>query len=123
LQGSSSQRLPSNFGDPIKTQRHFTGTKSSNGLYYLVRNASFEPSLLANNLAVESCLKEISTSFLWGKPAIITTHRVNYMGGIDAQNRTNSLRLLEKLIQEIQKKWPEVEFMSTVQLGVFIKNG
>jgi hypothetical protein len=123
MQGSSSQRLPSNFGDPIKTQRHYTGSKISNGIYYLVRNASFEPSLLTHKAAVESCLSEIASSFLWGKPAIITTHRVNYIGGIDAQNRLNSLQLLEKLIQEIQNKWPEVEFMSTVQLGDIIKNG
>jgi hypothetical protein len=123
LQGSSSQRLPSNFGDPIKTQRHYTGTKSRNGLIYLVRNASFEPSLLGSQAVVESCMNELSTSFLWGKPAIITTHRVNYVGGIQEQNRTNSLKLLETLIGGVLKKWPDVEFMSTVQLGDVIKNG
>ena len=54
--------------------------------------------------------------FFWNKPAIICTHRLNYVGYLDNGNRDNNLILLELLLSKIKKKWPNVEFMSSNEL-------
>ena len=36
---------------------------------------------------------------------------------IDEENRKRNLVSLEKLLTEITKKWPDVEFMTTPELG------
>ena len=55
-----------------------------------------------------------------GRPAIIGTHRVNFMGSLDENNRKNNLRQLKMLLNAIMEKWPEAEFMTTDQLGDII---
>ena len=56
-----------------------------------------------------------------GKPAVIGMHRVNYVGGIDEANRDFGLSQLRMLFSKILLAWPDVEFMSTEQLGDLIK--
>ena len=62
-------------------------------------------------------MKEISTAFFWKKPAIISSHRVNYIGSINPKNRDKNLSLLQDLLGKNSQSWPEVEFMSTDELG------
>ena len=57
------------------------------------------------------------------KPATIITHRVNYIGFLETGNRNQNLNLLKILIQTILKKWPEVEFMTSPELGQIIEPG
>ena len=104
-----------------KTRRrlHYLGQKNKNGQLYITRNCFFEPSQ-PNKDWVDSCLKEIETAFKWKKPAIISTHRVNYIGTLNIENRTNGLEKLNELLKAILFKWPEVEFMSSNQLGDLI---
>ena len=71
---------------------------------------------------ISSCLKEIEIAFKWKKPAIISTHRVNYIGYINPKNRDLNLPLLKELITMILKSWPDTEFISSDQLGKLIKN-
>ena len=70
---------------------------------------------------MDSCLSEIEISFKWKKPAIISSHRVNYVGGLSLKNRDNGLIQLEKLLIMITKKWPDVEFMTSNELGYLIE--
>ena len=72
---------------------------------------------------VDSCLNDIRIAFAWRNPAVIGTHRVNYIGGIDRSNRDRGLRELSALLTAILKKWPDVEFMSSEQLGNEISPG
>jgi len=88
----------------------------------LVRNASFEVAENPDKDWVGSCLKEVSSAFSYRKPAIISTHRVNFMGGLNSNNRSNTLTLFKRLLLELKKKWPEIEFMSSDQLGQLISN-
>lgn len=94
------------------------------GQRYLVRNAFFEPTLVRSDVKdpVSDCLREISIAFLMRKPAIICSHRINYVGYIDEKNRDVNLRHFKTLLDTIVKKWPEVEFMTSVQLGDLINN-
>ena len=90
--------------------------------YYFVRNCFFEPTLVKNSSnIVNQTLKEIEIAFRWDKPAIISSHRVNYIGSLDIQNRVRNAIKLDELIGNILKKWPDVEFMTSVELGVLIE--
>jgi hypothetical protein len=59
-------------------------------------------------------------AFGWNKPAIINTHRVNYIGSLYPSNRKNGLNQLRTLLQKIKKNWPKVEFLATHELGELI---
>ena len=107
-----------------KTKKHFRylGKKNKENQLYLTRNAIFEPSNPRKSDWVDSCLKEINSAFQFNKPATISSHRVNYIGARDTKNRDYSLRELKRLLNQIQKKWPEVEFMSSSDLGQLMAN-
>lgn len=95
---------------------HWLGQKDKSGLRYITRNCFFEPSQQGKDW-VDCCLSDIKNAFYWHKPAVISTHRVNYVGSLNPANRDNGLLQLRKLLKEILKYWPDVEFMTTPQLG------
>lgn len=99
---------------------HFTGQINKLGQVYLVRNTVFEPSLNLVNDLVGDCLRKIEVAFLCNKPAIISTHRLNYISQIDPHNAVRSLTLLKDLLKRIVHQWPEVEFMNSEQLASLI---
>jgi hypothetical protein len=99
---------------------NYLGKKNSHGQRYLVRNCVFEPLLNRNADSVDSCMAEIKAAFALGKPANISSHRVNFCGHIDSSVRDHGLLQLKTLIGSIKKTWPEVEFMSADQLGDLI---
>jgi hypothetical protein len=94
---------------------HWLGQKND-GITYITRNCFFEPSPHHDD-GVDSCLHDIDIAFRWQKPAIISTHRVNFIGSLDASNRDRSLKSLKRLLGQIVKLWPDVEFMTTAGLG------
>lgn len=101
---------------------HYLGQQNSIGQTYITRNAFFEPSQDRKDW-VDSCLFDIKTAFKWKKPAVISTHRVNYIGVHDEKKRFRGLNQLTRLLKEIVKKWPEVEFMTSDELGKLIRSG
>jgi hypothetical protein len=122
IQGGNSHKNYSNSLDTTyKVKRHFTGNRNVNNQIYINRNCFFEPSL-TNNYKIENTLKEIEIAFNWNKPAIISSHRVNFIGALDFSNRERNIKSLNLLLHRIILKWPNVEFMSTVQLGELIEN-
>lgn len=120
IQGSRAQNHPQITPERMKKINHKLGDKNDFGQIYLVRNCFFEPSIFRNSDIVGSCLKSIDIAFRWRKPAIISSHRLNFMSGIDENNRNNNLMMLRDLLSGIVKKWPDVEFMTSVQLGDLI---
>jgi len=104
----------------FKKHIHYLGMKNELNQTYITRNAAFEPAVEENGLnknPIENCIKSIERAFRWGKPATVSTHRVNYIGSLEQQNRNNNLVLLDKLLAAIIQRWPEVEFMTSVELG------
>lgn len=93
------------------------GSKSNEGLLYWRRNCQFEPSRNQNYDWVNSTLQEIALAFRWGKPAVINSHRVNYIGSIFPENRDQTLKKLKELLKEVKKRWPDVEFIDTERLA------
>lgn len=105
-----------------KTRKVFRylGMKNKWGQIYLTRNCFFEPGSPARTDWVGSCINEIESAFRWHKPAIISSHRVNYIGTLNINNRQKSLMQLDELLIRIKNRWPDVEFMSSDQLGSLI---
>jgi hypothetical protein len=99
-----------------KKTLHWLGQKDSNGIRYITRNCFFEPSQSGKDW-IDSCLNDIKIAFLWKKPAIISSHRVNYIGSLNPRNRANSLSSLKILLSTIKKNWPDIEYMSTDKFG------
>lgn len=88
---------------------------------YTVRNVCFEPFANKTSDWVDIALNQIRDSFFWGKPAIISTHRINYVSNMSIDHRDNSLLRLQELIKNILPKWPSVEYRSTDELINYIK--
>lgn len=100
---------------------HWLGQKEKNGIRYISRNCFFEPSQTGRNW-IDSCLNDINIAFRWYKPAIISTHRVNYISSLNPKNRDIGLSQLKILLQEVIKYWPDVVFLTTPELGRLMDN-
>jgi hypothetical protein len=116
---SKIQNEPLGFGKKKKVV-HYLGQKEKNGIRYITRNCFFEPSQKGKDW-VDSCLNDIKIAFRWHKPAIISSHRVNYIGALNPVNRDTGLNQLSVLLKQISKNWPDVEFMTTPQFGKLMK--
>lgn len=99
---------------------HFTGQRNFHGQYYSVRNVFFEPNLNERFDWLNSAIKRVGEAFFFDKPAIISMHRLNFVGGLDIHARDRNLSLLKKFLSDILKKWPTVEFLTSEQLALQI---
>jgi hypothetical protein len=111
-------------GEPSKQHPIYLGKENGLGQTYLVRNSLFEPSLFGLGIKdpVGRCLSEMQIAFRLHKPAIITSHRINFVGFIDPSNRDRNLSLLDQVLTAALKRWPNIEFMTSDQLGKLIES-
>lgn len=123
LQGTICQKIPLDDDITVKySRRCFQGSRSKSGLRYLMRNCFFEPSTKPGFDFIDDCLHRIELAFRWGKAANICAHRVNFIGSIHTENTDTNLPMLRNLLHQIVKRWPDVEFVSSDQLGHIIEN-
>lgn len=121
IQGISNQMQPTGaFGNYIPLSHNF-GDTNKWGIKYNVRNCIFEPSSSPNRDWVNSCMAQIASAFHWNKPAVICSHRINFVGFINEKNRDRGLRDLDNLLKAIINKWPDVHFISTDELDLYLK--
>jgi hypothetical protein len=104
-----------------RTVLNYTGKQNALGQIFIVRNALFEPTEHDEKDWIGHTLKQIGAAFRWNRPAIISSHRVNFCGHIDPTNRKEGLGALQNLLRKIMENWPEVEFMSSAELGACIE--
>ncbi len=105
-------------GEGLYSKRfNYTGKKISGKQCFIVRNVVFEPTQERSVNWVKFALRQIEAAFRWNKPAIISSHRVNFCGHIDPKNREAGLLALKELLSEIVYRWPDVEFMAANELG------
>lgn len=102
-----------------KVRFHWLGKKNRYNQRLVTRNCFFEPSDKSKDW-VDSCLSQMELAFKLNKPAVISSHRVNYVGGLDEANRKHGLTELDRLLKTALTKWPDVEFITSVQLGDII---
>ena len=120
LQGQVHQHVPLDDDTTfIWKKDNFMGRKSRSGLLYLMSNCFYEPSQYADS-TVDSCMYRVRTAFRWHKPATISMHRLNIIGAIDESNRNRNLKGLQQLLKIIVKEYPDVEFMTSDELGNFV---
>lgn len=124
LQGMKYQKLPIGYSPSNRKMiRRHLGELNESGIRYLVRNCSFEPSQTKEHFDdVDYCLRSISNAFFWNKPAIIDTHRLNYIGVYEKRNTDMNLKKLDLLVKRILSKWNEVEFMTSKELSEVINS-
>ena len=115
LQGTLVQLRPTIGKSSVNLNKriNWMGRRNATGLNYLTRNIFFEPALNRDFNWEADALRRIETAFFWGKPAIISMHRLNFIGGFSEENRTNGLNRLGNLLKQVQRKFPDVEFSST----------
>lgn len=122
LQCIFHQRIPLDDDITTKSQhRGFQGTRTQEGLIRLFRNCFWEPSTKPGYDYYSDCLKRIEIAFKWGKAANICAHRLNFIGSVDPKNTDRTLPEFKRLLQEIVKRWPDVEFVTSDQLGEIIE--
>ncbi|MDD2983067.1 MAG: polysaccharide (de)acetylase [Crocinitomicaceae bacterium] len=120
LQGMKYQLIPKENKEPRKLVRHRLGDTNANNQIYGIRNCDFEPSITGEGF--EKTIKDIKNAFFWKKPAIISTHRINFIGSLNENNLTKNTKEFKSLINTILTKWPDVEFITTMDLDRIIRN-
>lgn len=100
----------------FRKRLRYLGMKNKVGQIYTLRNVFFEPNHKLNVDWVDKCLNEIAIAFSCNKPAIISSHRVNFIGTLVLGNRIRSLKLFKQLLLKIKNRWPDVEFLSSREL-------
>lgn len=99
----------------VKTELHWNGEKNQFGQRYIIRNCVFEPGVNNEDWASYT-FKQVQIAFKWHKPAVVSSHRVNFAGAISEENRRRGLAELKKLICMVQTAYPDVEFVSSQEL-------
>ncbi|WP_462361846.1 hypothetical protein [Parabacteroides johnsonii] len=99
---------------------NYIGRKNIFGQLYLNRTAFWEYSQNPDFDWTSDCLKRMTVSFRWHKPVTISVHRLNFIGSLSERNRDENLKRFKTLITKIQKEWPDVEFLTSDQLGDLI---
>ena len=120
VQNASCQLQPIGKNGDYKRIRHVFGERSKHNFIYNNRNVFFEPVTNPYLDWTDKVAARIATAFLLGKPAVISTHRVNYVGFIDPKNKDNGLRHLTAILKTIQRKWPDAKFISTGELTKYL---
>lgn len=120
IQTGVYQILPtySNGGKNYRRIRHYTGEINELGQMYTVRNCEYEPSLVGSvDYSVNRCIESIRHAFNSKTPAIISSHRFNFIGSISKDNRTRGLSGLARVMEWVVKEYPDVEFLTSDELG------
>lgn len=90
---------------------YYTGKRNKYRQYYSVRNCTFDPATI--NINSDKLMGQIADIFSNRQIAIICTHRINYVSGLNEKNRTQTLSLLDFFIKNLLEKYPDVEFLSS----------
>ena len=100
----------------------WTGKQRKMNHLSMVRNVVFEPGQKGDSIDIKRVKDQVAAAFKWSKPAIISSHRVNFCGHIDECYRSKSLAVLANLLNLIVNEWPDVEFVSVDEIADFMKN-
>jgi hypothetical protein len=103
----------------LTMKRHSFGSISAERLVHFISNCAFEP-VKRKRSVVDDTLKQIEAAFRWKKPALINTHRINYVKGRGGDQRDLGLNGLSELLNRLTAKWPDIEFMGTGEFGRFM---
>ena len=99
--------------DTVRREINFLGKQRGQDHVSVVRNVRFEPTRYPEQDVAGGALEQVAAAFRWRHPAVISSHRVNYCGHIDPENRSLGLAALHRLLHGIVQRWPDVIFIDT----------
>ena len=100
-------------GRPVRADAAFHNAQhSTTGMMYLVRDDYFEPSF---GHGAERGLAALAAKTRAGQPALLETHRANFLG--EAGKAERSLAELDRLLAAALARWPALRFMSSAELA------
>ncbi|PWB59929.1 MAG: glycosyl hydrolase [Nitrosomonadales bacterium] len=97
-------------------KRMANGELSRSGQIYLVRDAYFEPTL---GHTPEQLLRDVKEHVRLGRPCLVEMHRFNFIG--TAEKRDASLHALKTALQQLQSGFPDLRFMTSLELAEAIR--
>lgn len=100
---------------------YYTGKQNKYNQIYSVRNCTFDPATSSRETSVNELMQQIESLFANHRIAIICTHRINYVSGLDEKNRNHTLSLLDDFLKILIEKYPDVEFLSSEKLLSILK--
>jgi hypothetical protein len=121
IQGTIFHLVPTPGGERKRT--HVLGERGAAGGLYLVRNAGFEPAEGRGVDWLARAAARADRALRFHKPAIIETHRMNFVGSIDPANRDRGLGLLAQLLRGLVDRRPDLVFLSSPELGYLVEHG
>jgi len=98
-----------------KKKYRFPYYRKRKGMYWSERNARLDPHP-EYKFFYEQCLNSVERAYESSSPAVIDFHRVNFAGKYTPEYRERTLKELEKLFEEIHKRWPDTKFIHTQKL-------
>ena len=100
-------------GQPAGIDRTMlNGEAGEGGATYVVRDIYFEPSY---GHRAEPTLEAIRKHHQLGRPALLETHRFNFIG--DEEKREHALQETRNLLAAVLREFPTVRFIDTATLG------
>ncbi len=93
-------------------KRMANGELSKSGQIYLVRDVYFEPML---GHSPEQLVSDARERTLLGRPCLVEMHRFNFIG--TAEKCDSSLRVLESAMEQLRCTFPEIRFMTSLELA------
>ena len=82
---------------------------------YLTRNCRFEPALYDDS--ARTVLRQIRKAFDTDRPAVISSHRINFSGALFPERREKTLRELGSLLERVRKEYPDVVFATSSEIA------
>ena len=99
-------------GKPANVEARFYNAETGpTQVTYLVRDDYFEPAM---GHRAEDGLAAVAAKTRLGRPALLETHRVNFL---DEQTAARSLVELDKLLSAALRRWPRLRFMASAELA------
>jgi len=107
----------------VKTGKTIQWFSSINGLQTIIRNCTYEPGWKASSRShalaeARRAARRAESLLALGIPVIIGTHSVHYTG--DPSKRDANLAGLAALLGDIQRKFPDVAFLSAADLAEYM---
>lgn len=90
-------------------------------LIYLNRNVYFEPVSKKENI-VDQTVNDIKQAWAKNQPAVLNTHRSNYVS-LDVDQTKKGLSSLNKLLSTLEQKYPNISYLTDWELSQLYSSG
>lgn len=91
------------------------GKRAGSQMGYQLRNVFFEPSLDGDNH--EQVKMRIRRAFAQRVPAVVCSHRLNFIGGLNENNRRKNIESLKTILNWVVQEFPDVQFINSEELA------